>query len=184
MNSNSESKKILEPRMSYDIISRFYENSRILNFKTNERQNKKEANKMNSFLKRQRQASRRNARTQVSQNLNGDKILLVGPSQSEKSDFVKSFLPPSQPDNYEEPTLFSLGVNVTPIKYEGKNYGLWDANPYHDTHHDENLLLSSKGAKLIVVFADEKTWFDRMKELFPQIPVKMYNPESKLANLQ
>ena len=85
--------------------------------------------------------------------------------------------------DHEESNLFSLGVNVTPVKYQGKNYGLWDANPYHDPNHDENLLLSSKGAKLIVVFAEEESWLDRMKALFPQIPVKMYNPHSKISNL-
>jgi hypothetical protein len=117
-----------------------------------------------NFFKRQRKI----ARTQSIQNSNSNtKILLVGPSQDEKSNFIKSFLPPDVSDNHQEHTLFKLGVDITPIKFQGKNYDLWDANPNHDSNHDENLILSSKGAKMIVVFGEDSSWYERMKSLFP-----------------
>jgi hypothetical protein len=136
---------------------------------------------MNSFFKKQRQVARRTSTQVVS---NPTKILMVGPSQNEKKNFVKSFLSHMVEDSQEH-ELFSLGVEISPIEFGGKKYNLWDANPYHDSFHDENLISSGKGAKMILVFAEQEasSWFDRMKKLFPQIPVKMYNPDSKLENL-
>lgn len=140
-----------------------------------------------NFFRRQRQISRRNTRvqgtTQGNHNSN-TKILLVGPSQEEKSDFIKSFLPPDVIDDHQEHTLFKLGVDITPIKFQGKTYNLWNANPNHDSNHDENLISYGKGAKMVVVFGEDSSWYERMKNLFPQISIKMYDPESKIANLQ
>ncbi len=114
-------------------------------------------------------------------NNHAPKILLVGPTLSGKSTFVKSFLDNVQKEFYiGQLQSGKTDLEVYPISHEGKKYSLWEACSNKDFH------LSSwgKGSSLIVVFGEDSSWVDKMSNLFPQIPIKMYNPESKILNLE
>ncbi len=109
------------------------------------------------------------------------KILLVGPTLSGKSTFIKSFLDQAQQEFYTgQLQSGKTDLEVYPISHEGKKYSLWEASS------NKNFHLSSwgKGSSLIVVFGEDASWVDKMSNLFPQIPIKMYNPESKISNLE
>lgn len=107
------------------------------------------------------------------------KILLVGPTLSGKTSFVKGFYHPSQ-HNIIVDTTGIVGLEAYPITYEGKKYSLWDAS----TDSDEHFLSWSKGSSMIIVFGDDPTWVERMKNLFPNILVKSYSPHSIVENLE
>lgn len=107
------------------------------------------------------------------------KILLVGPSLSGKTSFVKSFFSPSLHNSIIDSTGI-VGLEAYPITYLGKKYSLWDAS----TEKEDHFLSWSKGASMIIVFGDDPSWIDRMKNLFPNILVKAYNSHSKIENLE
>lgn len=107
------------------------------------------------------------------------KILLVGPTLSGKTSFVKSFFHPSQHNTIIDSTGV-VGLEAYPITYLGKKYSIWDAS----TEKEDHLLSWSKGSSMIVVFGDDTTWIDRMKNLFPNTLVRAYNPHSKIENLE
>jgi hypothetical protein len=110
------------------------------------------------------------------------KVFLVGPTLSGKTSFVKSFFNETMLNSYADilNKVGIVGLEAYPITYQGKKYNLWDASSYIDEH------LSSwgKGSNLIVVFGDDESWLDKMANLYPNTPIKMYNPESKISNLQ
>ena len=122
---------------------------------------------------------RRTRRTRtVAPQVHVPKIFLVGPSQSGKTTFVQSFI---QQNPYLE--IYgngNIGLEAYPVKYNGKSYNLWDAS----THLDEHLLSWGQGSDLIIVFGQDQSWMAKMEILYPQTPIKMYNPESILSNLQ
>lgn len=129
-----------------------------------------------------RSARRTNFISTIQQHI--PKIFLIGGSQSGKTNFVKSFYSQTEQDSLFQNNLFikfmDLGVDPYPIKFEGKKYTLWNAN----ISNDENLLMWGKNSDLIVVFGDDIELFHHMSNLFPQIKVKMYNPQSKIDNLE
>lgn len=108
------------------------------------------------------------------------KIFLVGPNQSMKNDFVKSFFSPTFQESLNFTFGGQVGLEVFPVHYQGKSYNIWDGT----SNLDEHLLSWGQGSKLIITFDDDESWVDRMKNLFPQTQVKPFNPDSKLANLQ
>jgi GTPase SAR1 family protein len=129
----------------------------------------------------QRKPINRRVATPVAISAHVPKILLVGPALSGKSTFVKSFFDNPLQEFYSgQLQSGKTDLEVYPITHQGKKYSLWDASSNKDFH------LSSwgKGSSLIVVFGEDESWVSKMNTLFPQVPIKMFNVESKISNLE
>ena len=107
--------------------------------------------------------------------MNVKKILFVG-NEDHKNNFLNQI-----GVEIETHPLFKLGVNVSPVLFQGKKYTIWDA---HVNSSDQNILMWGKNSDMVVVFGNDTTWFHRCVNLFPNTKIQMFQSNSPIMNLE
>jgi hypothetical protein len=112
---------------------------------------------------------------------NVPKIFLVGPNVEQISSFVNYLKgEDSQHDPLGQHPLFNVGLQLEIVKFQNKTYDLWNAN----SSKEEHLALWGVNSTFILLFGEDQTWYNRMKNMYPNTPIKIYNPLSIISNLE